>query len=639
VFSLATLIRRRNRTCADDHDQPWSLKHPAIEAVARDAAKLRTCKDSQLAARSGELRMRLRQVEHRKLDAQIEAGAIAMEAVRRTTNKELFTTQRLAGLVLSQGMIAEMHTGEGKTLSAALPIHYGAVLGGGVHVMTTNPYLAQRDAEILRPAMALLGVSVGLLLPDDDDRARTRAYACDVTYGAGYEFGFDYLRDQMALQENESHALGSAIGRILSVRGTGPKQRQRGLARAIIDEVDSILLDEGTVPLLLSGPSQDTGCDVRPYQHAQEVCLSLAQSDYQVERSRARARLTDKGRWTISASLGRLSGVKLDRPWHDYVEKALTANFCLDRDIQYVVIDGKVVIVDDFTGRLQADRSWKDGLHQAVEAKEQLPLSRKNWTLAQTSRQRLLRRYESISGMTGTADGSDAEMKETYGVDVVRVPTIRRSQRKYLPDRFFIDARCKWEAAVAEIAALREQGRPVLVGSRTIQVSRAIAEMLTARGIECQVLNGMQTADEAEVVAGAGERGRVTVATNMAGRGTDIRLGPGVAELGGLHVLGLERSVSPRIDGQLAGRVARQGDPGSCQFFVSADDALIQEYAPQLAEDMALRADLDGEVFFDFSSQVNRVQQAAEELSRQRRRRLRDHDLWMDDTLKRLYGA
>lgn len=639
MFSLATLLRRRSHTGADDQDQPWSLKHPAVDAVARDAAKLRTCTDAQLAARSGELRVRLRQVEHRKLDAQIEAGAIAMEAVRRTTNKELFATQRLAGLVLSQGMIAEMHTGEGKTLSAALPIHYGAVLGGGVHVMTTNPYLAQRDAEILRPALTLLGVSVGLLLPDDDDRARIRAYACDVTYGAGYEFGFDYLRDQIALQENESQALGSAIGRILSVRGTGPKQRQRGLARAIIDEVDSILLDEGTVPLLLSGPSQDTGCDVRPYQHAQEVCLSLAQSDYQVERSRARARLTDKGRWTISASLGRLSGVKLDRPWHDYVEKALTANFCLDRDIQYVVIDGKVVIVDDFTGRLQADRSWKDGLHQAVETKEQLPVSRKNRTLAHTSRQRLLRRFESISGMTGTADGSDAEMKETYGVDVVRVPTIRRSLRKHLPDRFFIDARCKWEAAVAEIATLREQGRPVLVGSRTIQVSRAIAEMLTARGIECQVLNGMQTADEAEVVAGAGERGRVTVATNMAGRGTDIRLGPGVAELGGLHVLGLERSVSPRIDGQLAGRVARQGDPGSCQFFVSADDALIREHSPQLAEDMALRADVDGEVFFDFSSQVKRAQQTAEELSRQRRRQLRDHDLWMDDTLKRLYGA
>lgn len=637
VISLSALFRRRNSAAV--HDQPWSLAHPAVDDVAHRAEKLRKCSDAQLAVRSGELRIRLRQAENRNLDAQIEAGAIAMEAVRRTTNKELFATQRLAGLVLSHGMIAEMHTGEGKTLSAALPIHYGAVLGGGVHVMTTNPYLAQRDAEILRPALSLLGVSVGLLMPDDDDRARQKAYACDVTYGAGYEFGFDYLRDQIVVQKHDSQALGATIDRILNSRGAGPKQRQRGLCRAIIDEVDSILLDEGTVPLLLSGPSDEPDVDDRPYRHAQEVGMSLAASDFQVDRARARARLTEKGRWAISASLGRLSGVKLDRPWHDYIEKALTANFCLDRDIQYVVVDDKAVIVDEFTGRLQADRSWKDGLHQAVETKEQLPLSRKNRTLAQTSRQRLLRRYESIAGMTGTADGSDAEMRETYGVDVVRVPTIRPSLLKYLPDRFFVDAACKWEAAVAEIASIREQGRPVLVGSRTIQVSRKIARMLEGRGIECQVLNGLQTADEAELVAVAGERGRVTVATNMAGRGTDIRLGPGVAELGGLHVLGLERSVSPRIDGQLAGRVARQGDPGSCQFFVSADDALIQEYAPQIAEDMALRADLEGEVCFDFSSQVERAQLAAEEQARQRRRQLRDHDVWLNDTLKRLYGA
>jgi preprotein translocase subunit SecA len=241
--------------------------------------------------------------------------------------------------------------------------------------------------------------------------------------------------------------------------------------------------------------------------------------------------------------------------------------------------------------------------------------------------------------MTGTAEGCDAEVKETYNVDVVRVPTIRPCLRKYLPDRFFIDAQCKWDAAVQEISKLSEQGRPVLVGSRTVQVSLAIAKLLTDRGIECQVLNGLQTADEAELVAVAGQRGKVTVATNMAGRGTDIRLGEGVAELGGLHVLGLERSVSPRIDGQLAGRVARQGDPGSCQFFVSADDGLIQEYAPELAEEMALRADFEGEVFFDFSEHVRKAQWKAEAQSRMQRMRLRDQDVWMDQTLKRLYGA
>lgn len=637
MLTIPHLFRRRGS--AAQRSIPWSLEHPAVEEVARQVKELRTCTDAQLAALSADLRARLRRVDLRNLDAQIEASAIAMEAVRRTTSKELFATQRLAGLVLTQGMIAEMHTGEGKTLSAALPIHYAAILGAGVHVMTTNHYLAARDAEILRPALAILGVSIGLLQPDDDDRARQKAYRCDVTYGAGYEFGFDYLRDQMAIQSQQSQGLNADIERILSTGRTGPQLRQRGLAWAVIDEVDSILLDEGTVPLLLSGPSGRGTEDDRPYKHAHEVSMSLSQSDYEVDRKHARVRLTDKGRWTISASLGRLNGVKLDRPWADYVEKALTANYCFDRDIQYVIIDRRVVIVDDSTGRLQTDRSWKDGLHQAVETKENLPLSLKNRTLAQTSRQRLLRKYGAVCGMTGTAGNSDAELRETYNVQVVRVPTIRRCLRKYLPDRFFIDAACKWQAAIQVIAELHEQGRPVLVGSRTIQVSQAISKLLTEYGIEHQVLNGMQTADEAEIVAVAGQRGRVTVATNMAGRGTDIRLGPGVAELGGLHVLGLERSTSPRIDGQLAGRVARQGDPGSCQFFISADDALIQEFAPELAEDMAFRADFDGEIAHDFSTRVQHAQHAAEEQARLRRRRLRDQDRWMDDTLKRLYGS
>lgn len=585
------------------------------------------------------MRLRLKKTENRDLDSHIDAGALAMEAVRRTTNKELFPTQRLAGLVLAQGMIAEMQTGEGKTLSGALPIHYGALLGGGVHVMTTNNYLAERDAEILRPALTLLGVSVGVLKADDDDRARQRAYACDATYGAGYEFGFDYLRDQMAIREKSSLGMSAEFERLLTGGGKGPCFRQRGLAWAVIDEVDSILLDEGTVPLLLSGPGAEAIDDDRPYQLAQEVSGSLTAAEFEVNRARCHARLTERGRWTIAPALSRLNGGKLDRPWHDYVEKALTANHCFDRDIQYVVIDKKVVIVDDFTGRLQADRSWKDGLHQAVETKEQLPLSRKNRTLAQTSRQRLLRRYDMLCGMTGTAGGSDEELLETYKVNVVRIPTIRPGKRQYLQDRFFIDAQCKRQVAVQEIAALHELGRPVLVGSRTIQTSQAIAKLLVDNGIPCQVLNGMQTADEAELVAVAGQRGAVTVATNMAGRGTDIHLGPGVSELGGLHMLGLERSTSPRIDAQLAGRVARQGDPGSCQFFVSADDALIQEYAPDLAEDMAFRADFDGEIPRDYSARVLKAQHAAEELARNRRRQLNDHDKWMDDTVKRLYGA
>lgn len=619
--------------------KPMTIEHPAVAAVADAADKLRTLTDAQLAAKSGELRKRFAATERRDLSSHIDAGGLAMEAVRRTTGKSLFPTQRFAGLVLSHGMIAEMQTGEGKTLSGSLAIYYGAMQGSGVHVMTTNPYLAERDASILRPALVMLGVSVGLLKPNDDDRARQKAYACDVTFGAGYEFGFDYLRDQLAVREQSAGGMSGEFERLLTRGARGPRLRQRGLAWAVIDEIDSILLDEGTVPLLMSGPGGEDAEDPRPYQVAQELVCSLTTADYEVRRAQCRVQLTERGRATAAKARNRLEGVKLDRPWQDYVEKALTAAHCFNRDIQYVVIDRKVAIVDDFTGRVQADRSWKDGLHQAVEMKEQLPLSRKNRTMANTSRQRLLRRYGTLCGMTGTAGGSDQELLDTYNVEIVRIPTTRPSRRQYLPDRFFIDADCKWRAAVTEIAALQAQGRPVLVGSRTIQASRAVAALLEGNGIACQLLNGMQSADEAEVVAVAGRREAVTVATNMAGRGTDIPLGPGVSELGGLHMLGLERSTSPRIDAQLAGRVARQGDPGSCQFFVSADDALIQEYAPELAEDMAFRADFDGEVHRDFSARVSRAQHAAEEIARIRRRRLGEHDEWMSDTVKRLYGA
>lgn len=634
---LSALFRNPLRRAAAN--KPWSLDHPAVEAVACAAAKLRTCTDAQLAAKSIELRKRFRVADQRLLSSHIEAGGLAMEAVRRTTNKELFPTQRLAGLVLAHGNIAEMQTGEGKTLAGSLPIYYGALLGAGVHVMTTNSYLAERDAAILRPALTMLGVSVGLLKQNDDDRARQKAYACDVTFGAGYEFGFDYLRDQLTVREQSARGIRGEFETLLTGGTNGKRLRQRGLAWAVIDEIDSILLDEGTVPLLLSGPGGATSDDLRPYQLAQEVASRLTVADYEVHRGQCRVRLTERGQKTAAAARSRLEKAKLDRPWHDYVEKALTANYCLERDIQYVVVDRKVVIVDDYTGRLQADRSWKDGLHQAVEMKELLPLSDRQRTLANTSRQRLLRRYGRLCGMTGTAGGSDAELLETYRVDIVRIPTNRTCRREYLPDRFFINAECKRLAAVNEIAGLHAQGRPVLVGSRTIQAGTTVAQMLEAQGIPCQVLNGMQTADEAEIVAVAGQRGMVTVATNMAGRGTDIPLGPGVAELGGLHMLGLERSTSPRIDAQLAGRVARQGDPGSCQFFVSADDALIQEYSPELADDMAFRADFDGEIHRDYSERVARVQLVAEEIARTRRRQLSEHDEWMNDTVKRLYGG
>ncbi|MBS0207954.1 MAG: preprotein translocase subunit SecA [Planctomycetes bacterium] len=637
--TIAATIRRWT-PWRGERPEPWSIHHSAVTAMAERATPLRSLSDQQLRAAAGGLRERLKSEDERTLAAQIEAGSLMFEAIRRTTGMELFETQRLAGFVLTAGMIAEMRTGEGKTLSGAFPIFYGALLGEGVHVMTANAYLAARDAEILRPILNLLGVSVGLLEPRDNDKQRQHNYQCDATFGAGYEFGFDFLRDQLALRASGPQYLGAELELLL--RGKEPKApllRQRGLARAVIDEVDSILLDEGTVPLLLSGKDERTKHDPTVFQLAQEVAEQLAPSDYEADRATISARLTEKGYWTVASALCRLGRVKFARPWQDYVVKALVANHCLDRDVHYVVIDKKVVIVDDFTGRLQSDRSWKDGLHQAVETKEQLELSPNNRTLAHTSRQRFLRQYGLLSGMTGTAAGSEAELRDTYDLDVVTIPTHRPSKRKYLPDRFFADNGAKWKAAVAEIAKLHEQGRPVLVGSRTIQTSKAVAKLLAEHGIPCQTLNGVQTADEASLVARAGEMKAVMVATNMAGRGTDIRLSPGVSELGGLHVIGLERHASPRIDNQLAGRVARQGDPGSSQFMISADDPLIQEFAPELGAEMISRARADGEVPIDLTIQVRQAQQVAEEQACLRRNQLREHDQWLGETVKHLFGV
>ncbi len=639
---LSTITKKVGRwRSRKSNEVSWTIEHPAVAAVAERAREHRHLDSAGLIAATADLRELLSKPENRDLQTQIEACSLAMEALRRTKNIELFETQRLAGLVLIQGMVAQMQTGEGKTFSASLPALYGALLGEGVHVMTSNAYLAERDADIARPAFDLLGVSVGFLEPNADDRSRQQAYRCDVTYGAGYEFGFDYLRDQMSLIQQSSRGLGSEFENLLKgSKISGPVLRQRGLACAVIDEVDSILLDEATVPLLLSGAGEGGKEDERPYRLAGQLAEQLCEGrDFELDHSRRQARLTEQGRFSISPSQTQLSGVKLDRPWHDYVEKALVATHLLQRDVQYVVINNKVVLVDEFTGRLQADRSWKDGLHQAVETKERLALSAKNRTLAQTSRQRLLRRYKMLCGMTGTAIGSENEFRDSYGMEVVQIPTHHPSKRQYLPDRFFVDTNTKWRAAVNEITALHQQGRPVLIGSRTIQASEAVARMLTEAGIPYQVLNGKQTADEAELVARAGHRGMVTVATNMAGRGTDIRLGPGVAELGGVHMLGLERHTSPRIDGQLAGRVARQGDPGSCQFFVSSDDMLVQEFAPGLGHQMVSLADYDGEIYADLSPRIQKAQEAAEDVARKQRQQIKDQDKWMDETVKLLYGG
>lgn len=619
----------------------WTLAHPALDDWAERAEALKKCGDGELAAAAQALQARMAAKEIGELAAQVEAGALATEAIRRTAGVELFATQRLAGLVLSQGMIAQMQTGEGKTYSGGPAILYAALQGRGVHMMLPNSYLAERDESILKPAFKLLGISTGLLKEKDNDRARQIAYRCDVTYGAGYEFGFDYLRDQLSRITDSSQGLGSEFSAALAGRvSPSATLRQRELAFAIIDEADSILLDEATVPMILSGGQPKKLDDERPFQLAQQIAEKLREGmDFERHPSQNRIELTETGLAQVIPALTGLGQVKLCRPWRDYVEKALSANHLFQRDVHYVIVGGKLVIVDESTGRLYADRTWRDGLHQAIEAKERLPLSGQSKTQAQISRQRFLGQYDVLAGMTGTAGGSEAELREAYDLAVVNIPTRIPTKRQQLPDRYFIHREAKWAAAVEAIAQMQRTGRPVLVGSRTIQASEAIAKLLAERGIPCQVLNGKQSASEAELVSKAGQRGMVTVATNMAGRGTDIRLGPGVSELGGLHLVGLERNTSQRADAQLAGRVARQGDPGSYQFFVSADDALLQKFAPRRAWEMSRLPHSSGEISSDQSRCVGEAQRAADAAGALVRQRLRAQDAVQAETISRLFGV
>ena len=612
-------------------------------ALIQDAAEdLRSAAVEDLRASAEQLRARLRADTNSRERLIVPAFALVVEAIRRTVGLELFDVQLLAGLALARGAVAEMQTGEGKTLAAALPAFLHGLGGRGVHVVTPNSYLAERDWRQLAPAYELLGVSTGLLREQVPPEVKRAAYACDIAYGTGYEFGFDYLRDQLTLLGRRRPKLGRQLRDVLDGRPAGDAPLlQRGHALAIVDEIDSVLIDEACVPLVLSDTPHDAPqheeAAVAAYQAAQSLVGNLQESaDYRVDRATREVTLTDAGLATIHAELSRFSQPALARPWTAYVENALRANLLMRRDADYVVQCGQVLIVDEFTGRIFADRSWRDGLHQAVEAKEGLPIRAELVSAARISRQRYFRLYERLCGMTGTATPSEREFWRLYRLGVVAVPPRTASQRVGLPTRFFADFESKARAIVQDIAELHRSGRPVLVGSRTIENSQLLAVRLHAENISFRLLNGRQDLAEAEVVAKAGEFQAVTIATNMAGRGTDIRLAPGVAQLGGLHLIGVEQHETVRIDRQLSGRVGRQGDPGTSQFFVSADDALLVDHAPELCRRMVAVAGERGEIKADLSAQIARVQRQAESAAYAQRRRLLAYDAWTDDVLAAL---
>lgn len=620
------------------HWLPGIVRPPApdrrIVAKVRElAASLRGLGDDALRARIDELRAIVRDGRP-CTDPTVLTPALAIvnEGTRRVLGFELYDVQLLAGATLARGAIAEMATGEGKTLVALLPAFVHSLGGEGVHVATPNAYLAERDYEQITPVFRMLGTTTGLITEKGTPEQKREAYQCDITYATGYDLGFDYLRDRLQAVRTPKPSLGQRHTEKLRGRTRPtPARIQPRHACAIIDEIDSVLIDEACLPLVLSDASPAQSRLAATYIEANRVAGSLRRDeDYVIDTSGQRATLTSQGLQRIHGAYTGHLRLALDRPWAKYVEKALVARYFHERDVDYVVRDGKIMLVDGFTGRILPERSWHDGLHQAVEAKEGLLPSGEMRTGAKVSRQRFFRLYKVICGMTGTAGGQEREFWGLYQLPVIPIPLRKGCQRETYRPRFFRDSDTKWQAITEEVAAIHAKGRPVLIGTRTIATSELLASRLETLGISFELLNGMQDRKEAEIVAMAGMPGAVTIATNMAGRGTDIRLGPGVAELGGLHVVGAEINESLRIDRQLLGRAGRQGDPGSGRFFVSADDALISRFGEGLRRRMLKMSHDNGEIQRDLSREVAAVQLAAEEAARIQRRQTLSLGAWLD---------
>ncbi|MCL5986627.1 MAG: preprotein translocase subunit SecA [Actinobacteria bacterium] len=512
--------------------------------------------DADLAANTAIFRQHIEQGN--KLDSILpDAFAVVREVAKRTLNMRHFDVQIMGGMVLHEGKIAEMATGEGKTLVATLPVYLNSLSGCGVHLVTVNDYLAKRDSEWMGAVYRFLGLSVGLLQHDSSNSERRQAYMSDVIYGTNTEFGFDYLRDNMVTSRQQ--------------------KVQCGHHYAIVDEVDSILIDEARTPLIISGPSEEsTGLY---YQFASIAPRLIDGEDYEKEEKTRTASVTEQGVAKVEKMTGikNLYNIENTHLIH-HLNQALRAHRLYKRDVDYIVKDGEVIIVDEFTGRLMFGRRYSEGLHQAIEAKERVKIREENQTLATITLQNYFRMYEKLAGMTGTAATEANEFRHIYKLETVVIPTNRPLVRNNMQDIVYKTEAAKFKAVVDDICERNKQGQPVLVGTISIEKSELLSQMLSRRGVKHEVLNAKHHEREAMIVAKAGQHGAVTIATNMAGRGTDIVLGDGVVELRGLHVLGTERHESRRIDNQLRGRSGRQGDPGSSQFYVSLEDDLMRMF-------------------------------------------------------------
>ena len=544
-------------------------------------------------------------------DIKTEAFAVVREASRRVLGLRHFDVQLIGGLVLSEGNIAEMPTGEGKTLVASLPSYLRALEGKGVHVITVNDYLATRDRNQIGKIHEFLGLTVGLNIPMLQPEEKQRAYKADITYGIGTEFGFDYLRDNM-------------------VQDIGQRV-QRPYHFAIIDEVDSVLIDEAKTPLIIAG-KMESSADLH-YIGARLAKRFVKDVDYSFDEETKATSLTDEGIDKVEKAFGvdNLYDLEHQTLYH-YMIQAVRAHVMFERDVDYIVKDGKIMLVDMFTGRIMEGRSLSDGLHQALEAKEGVEVTDENKTQASITIQNYFRMYPQMCGMTGTAKTEETEFRFVYGMDVIQIPTNRSVIRQDLADKVFVTKDQKYKAVTIEVIRRHQLGQPVLIGTTSILQSETVAKYLDNENLSYELLNAKTVEQEVQLISQAGQQARITIATNMAGRGTDILLGEGVADLGGLHVIGTERHESRRVDNQLKGRAGRQGDPGSSQFFISIEDDMFKRFAQEDLEKLkpTIKADETGVIQNSKITEfVNRTQRIVEGSNYG----MREYNLKLDDVI------
>ena len=603
----------------DDNENEIRRMEEYVERINSLESSMQKLSDASLAAKTVEFRQRLENGE--TLDLLLpEAFAAVREASLRTTGMRHFDVQLLGGVTLHEGKIAEMKTGEGKTLVATLPVYLNALEGKGVHLVTVNDYLAKRDSEWMGKIYNFMGLSVGLISHGLDFDERKAAYAADITYGTNNEFGFDYLRDNMVIYSEQ--------------------MVQRPLNYAIVDEVDSILIDEARTPLIISGPGEKS-TDLY-YVLAKVVPKLKEGEDYTVDEKLHTVAPTEIGVAKTEKALNvRNLYDNENMELSHHFNQALRAHALMHRDKDYVVKDGEVIIVDEFTGRLMFGRRYSDGLHQAIEAKEGVKIERESQTLATITFQNYFRMYNKLAGMTGTAKTEEQEFRKIYGLDVIVIPTHRPMVRLDHPDVIYKTKRGKYKAAVTEIAELYAKGQPVLVGTTSIAQSEDLSAMLKRQGVPHNVLNAKFHEMEAQIISQAGQRAAVTIATNMAGRGTDIVLGEGVPELGGLHIIGTERHESRRIDNQLRGRSGRQGDPGSSRFYLSLEDDLMRLFGAENISSLMDKLGMEEDEPIEHSLITRSIEQAQKKVEAQHfntRKHVLEYDDVMNQQREVIYG-